>query len=81
MQEIRGLTHLHFIMIVQGQLSQTIMAVKADRTPTVRGSNSLNTFSSDNFRERYYLPLIGRRNTAFSWLGKSTDRAESLKLM
>ena len=30
MQEIRGLTHLHFIMIVQGQLSQTIMAVKAD---------------------------------------------------
>lgn len=28
MQEIRGLTHLHFIMIVQGQLSQTIMAVK-----------------------------------------------------
>ena len=28
MQEIRGLTHLHFIMIVQGQLSQTNMAVK-----------------------------------------------------
>lgn len=48
MQEIRGLTHLHFIMIVQGQLSQTIMAVKADRTPTVRGSKSLNTFSSES---------------------------------
>ena len=28
MQEIRGLTHLHFIMNVQGQLSQTITAVK-----------------------------------------------------
>lgn len=50
MQEIRGLTHLHFIMIVQGQLSQTIMTVKADRTPTVSDSKSLNTFSSDNFR-------------------------------
>ncbi len=43
MQEIRGLTHLHFIMNMQGQLSQTITAVKADRTPTVRGSKSLNT--------------------------------------
>ena len=50
MQEIRGLTHLHFIMIVQGLLSQTNMAVKADRTPTVRGSKSLNTFSSEDFR-------------------------------
>lgn len=50
MQEIRGLTHLHFIMIVQGQLSQTIMAVKADRTPIVRASNSLNTFLSEDFR-------------------------------
>ena len=50
MQEIRGLTHLHFIMIVQEQLSQTNMAVKADRTPTVRASNSLNTFSSEDFR-------------------------------
>ena len=50
MQEIRGLTHLHFIMIVQGQLSQPIMAVKADRTPTGKGSKSLNTFSSEDFR-------------------------------
>lgn len=50
MQEIRGLTHLHFIMNKQEQLSQTITAVKADRTPTVRGSNSLNTFSSEDFR-------------------------------
>lgn len=50
MQEIRGLTHLHFIMIVQGQLSQTNMAVKADRTPIVRASKSLNTFSSESFR-------------------------------
>ena len=50
MQEIRGLTHLHFIMIVQGQLSQTNMAVKTDRSPTVRGSKSLNTLSSENFR-------------------------------
>lgn len=49
MQEIRGLTHLHFIMIVRGQLSQTNMAVKADRPPTVRASNSLNTFSSESF--------------------------------
>ena len=50
MQEIRGLTHLHFIMIVQGQLSQTNMAVKADRTPTVRGSKSLNTYLQMSLR-------------------------------
>ena len=50
MQEIRGLTHLHFIMIVQGQLSQTNMAVKADRTPTVRGSNYAEYFLIRGFR-------------------------------